>query len=57
VRHGGAGLEPAARKHVVPTYLPLAHPLPQFIYLMTTIHIMTNLGHFAFFFFGRVTGI
>jgi hypothetical protein len=22
---GGAGLEPAARKHVVPTYLPLDH--------------------------------
>jgi hypothetical protein len=25
---GGAGLEPAARKHVVPTYLPLAPSPP-----------------------------
>jgi hypothetical protein len=25
---GGVGLEPAARKHVVPTYLPLDHLPP-----------------------------
>jgi hypothetical protein len=28
---GGAGLEPAARKHVVPTYLPLDH-LPPWLF-------------------------